>query len=389
MASGVRKTPTNRLRLYSGNAFSLFLKSQRRWANPPLDPSARDAFKAACQTHNYDASKCCLPHGSYLVNLASEDAGNAERAYSSFLDDLRRCEELGISLYNFHPGSAGSSDMEESMGRLAKALTRALKDTKTVIPTLETMCGQGNTIGGSLSQFRNIIAQIPTEYHSRVAVCVDTCHSFAAGYDLRSREAWDAFIAEFDATIGLRFLRAFHLNDSKTPLGSHRDLHANIGTGFLGLRAFHNLMNDERLNGLPMILETPIDRPVIAAATSSSPSEAPEAAKGKGKGKKAPKSSAETKDDPGVWAREIKILESLVGMDTDSKEFRELEAALAEEGKAERAVHQAQFDKKQLEAKKKEDRAKQKDLKSMFAKKGGGKKGKKQEEEEEDEEQKV
>lgn len=355
----------------SGNAFALFLKSQRRWANPPLDPSARDAFRTACSTHSFDAGKCCLPHGSYLVNLASEDTANAERAYTSFLDDLRRCEELGISLYNFHPGSAGTSSVDGSISRLAGLLTRALKETKTVTPTLETMCGQGTTIGGSLTQFRDIIAQIPAEYRSRIAVCVDTCHSFAAGYDLRSRSAWDAFMDEFDATIGLKYLRAFHLNDSKTPLGSHRDLHANIGTGFLGLRAFHNVMNDERIDGIPMILETPIDRPVAGASPTEN---------GKGKGKKAPKSSVETKDDLQVWAREIKLLESLVGMDVDGEEFAKLEAELADEGRAEREVHQAQFDKKQGEAKKKEDKVKQKDLKSMFAK--GAKKGKTEKSEE-------
>ncbi|EFE41181.1 DNA (apurinic or apyrimidinic site) lyase, endon uclease [Trichophyton verrucosum HKI 0517] len=316
-----------------GNAFALFLKSQRKWDNPPLQDEHRDLFKKA---H-------VLPHGSYLVNLAQEDPAKAKVAYNSFLDDLKRCEALGIKLYNFHPGATNKTSLESSLSRLAKALISALDATKTVIPVLETMCGHGTTIGGPLSHFRDLFALIPESYHPRLGVCVDTCHSFAAGYDLRSPAGWDRFMTEFDETIGLKFLRAWHLNDSKTPLGSNRDLHANIGTGFLGLRAFHNLMNDKRAEGMPMVLETPIDRPVEGAGTGAK--------------------SKKTIEDKSVWAKEIKLLESLIGMDPESKEFLELEAKLADEGKEERAKHQAMFDKKA-----KENSGKSKDIRSMFGK---------------------
>lgn len=187
---------------------------------------------------------------------------------------------------------------------------------------------------------------------------------------------------EFDHKIGLKFLRALHLNDSKTPLGSHRDLHANIGTGFLGLRGFHNVMNDRRLEGLPMILETPIDRPVEAVkAEQGAESEASdEEANGKKKRKTAkaakPKSAKGKPamiEDKGVWAREIKLLESLIGMDPESEEFLALEKKLADEGKAEREKHQAMFDKKKEKLAK--DIAKQQNIKAMFG--AAGQKGKK------------
>ncbi|GBF65153.1 DNA-(apurinic or apyrimidinic site) lyase [Trichophyton mentagrophytes] len=326
-----------------GNAFALFLKSQRKWDNPPLQDEHRDLFRKACVENNYDAALHVLPHGSYLVNLAQEDPAKAKVAYNSFLDDLKRCEALGIKLYNFHPGATNKTSLESSLSRLAKALISALDATKTVIPVLETMCGHGTTIGGPLSHFRDLFALIPESYHPRLGVCVDTCHSFAAGYDLRSPAGWDRFMTEFDETIGLKFLRAWHLNDSKTPLGSKRDLHANIGTGFLGLRAFHNLMNDKRVEGMPMVLETPIDRPVDGAGTGAK--------------------SKKTIEDKSVWAKEIKLLESLIGMDPESKEFLELEAKLADEGKEERAKHQTMFDKKA-----KENSGKSKDIRSMFGK---------------------
>ncbi|EFE33154.1 DNA (apurinic or apyrimidinic site) lyase, endon uclease [Trichophyton benhamiae CBS 112371] len=342
-----------------GNAFALFLKSQRKWDNPPLQDEHRDLFKKACVENNYDAALHVLPHGSYLVNLAQEDPAKAKVAYNSFLDDLKRCEALGIKLYNFHPGATNKTSLESSLSRLAKALISALDATKTVIPVLETMCGHGTTIGGPLSHFRDLFALIPESYHPRLGVCVDTCHSFAAGYDLRSPAGWDRFMTEFDETIGLKFLRAWHLNDSKTPLGSNRDLHANIGTGFLGLRAFHNLMNDKRAEGMPMVLETPIDRPVEGAGTGAK--------------------SKKTIEDKSVWAKEIKLLESLIGMDPESKEFLELEAKLADEGKEERAKHQAMFDKKA-----KENSGKSKDIRSMFGKGKPKRKGSKKDDSSED-----
>lgn len=280
----------------------------------------------------------------------------------------------------------GQSTLESATSRLAQALTKALSVTSTVTPVLETMCGHGTTIGGPLSEIGNVIAQIPKEYRSRIGVCIDTCHSFAYGYDLISPEGFKAFMQEFDDKIGLQFLRALHLNDSKAPRGSKRDLHANIGTGFLGLRAFHNVMNEERFQGLPMILETPIDRPNPALTKNSQvkanpegedqdsgqESDAAKTAKQKKAPKKKPSSSSKappTVEDKNVWAREIKLLESLIGMDLESSEFRSLEAQLSEAGRAEREKHQGQYEKKlETEAKKKKKELEkgQKSLADMF-----------------------
>ncbi|KAJ5369875.1 DNA-(apurinic or apyrimidinic site) lyase 1 [Penicillium cataractarum] len=373
-AKGVFNSITNSTQI-GGNAFALFLKSQRKWDNPPLQDDVRDQFRKMCAEQNYDAAKHVLPHGSYLVNLAQNDKTKAKQAYDSFLDDLRRCEALGIKLYNFHPGSTNQTPLPEALARLASALTKALTETTTVIPVLETMCGHGNTIGGSLSEFRDLLALIPQEHHSRIGICIDTCHSFAAGYDLVTPEGFKAFLTEFDDLIGLRFLRALHLNDSKAPRGSKRDLHANIGTGFLGLRAFHNVMNEPRFEGLPMVLETPIDRVPGQTASSAADDDADSCAsesekkpkKGVKKGGKRPAGAAPAAvPDHGVWAREIKLLESLIGMDPEGEEFRALEKKLSEEGREMREKQMEQYERKLETEKKKEAKAKEKGQKSLM-----------------------
>ncbi|EPS32010.1 hypothetical protein PDE_06969 [Penicillium oxalicum 114-2] len=361
--------------LNRGNAFALFLKSQRKWDNPPLQDDVRDQFRKMCEEHKYDQAKHVLPHGSYLVNLAQNDKAKAKQAYDSFLDDLRRCEALGIRLYNFHPGSTNQTPLPEALSRLADALTKAISETSTVIPVLETMCGHGNTIGGSLSEFRDLLALIPEEHHSRIGICIDTCHSFAAGYDLVTPEGFKAFLSEFEELIGIKFLRALHLNDSKAPRGSKRDLHANIGTGFLGLRAFHNVMNEPRFEGLPMVLETPIDRVPGQTSAGDDDDDVDSCAsetekKGKKKGKKGAKRPAGASQaavpDHGVWAREIKLLESLIGMDPEGEEFRTLEARLSEEGRSMREKQLEQYERKVETERKKDAKAKEKDQKSLL-----------------------
>lgn len=250
------------------------------------------------------------------------------------------------------------------------------------------MCGHGTTLGGDLSELGAVISQIPEKHHSRIGVCIDTCHSFSYGYDLVSPEGFKSFMQEFDDKIGLKFLRALHLNDSKAPKGSKRDLHANIGTGFLGLRAFHNVMNEERFQGLPMILETPIDRPAPSTSTKGKGPSKPRKEEDKDdescgsdheidspkakKARKVPASQNKLIEDRSVWAREIKLLESLTGMDPESSEFRILEAQLSEQGQAERQKHQEQYERKlETEAKKKQKELEkgQKSLDSMFKRK--------------------
>ncbi|KAK5452867.1 DNA-(apurinic or apyrimidinic site) lyase [Exophiala xenobiotica] len=362
VAKGVENAITNCVHI-GGNAFACFLKSQRKWENPPLQDGNRDAFRAALLEHRYDGQSHIVPHGSYLVNLATEDPAKAAQSYDTFIDDLHRCEALGIRYYNFHPGGAGQAPFHEAVARLAGNLNRALAETKTVVPLLENMAGHGTLIGGRFSDLRDVIALIKPEYKNRIGVCIDTCHAFAAGYDLRSPEAFQKTMREFDETVGIKYLKALHLNDSKAPLSSHRDLHQNIGLGFLGLRAFHNVMNETRFQGLPLILETPCERP-----DPNDPS-----------GKK-------TVDDKSVWATEIKLLESLIGMDPESEVFKSLERELAEKGKGEREEAQRAFDRKVEETRKKAEKEKEKEkqkekgqrsLVDMFTKNGTAKKSEK------------
>lgn len=303
----------------SGNAFALFLKNNHKWHNAELDPEFARLFIEGCKEHGFDVAKCCLPHGSYLVNLAHPDPERKRQAFDSFLNDLARCHTLGIMLYNFHPGNANATTHGDAIRNIAANINQAHNDPASgeVITVLETMATQGNTIGGTFEDLAQIIALVTDK--DRVGVCLDTCHIFAAGYDIRTPEAYAATMAEFDRVIGLKYLKALHINDSKAPLDSNRDLHARIGTGYLGLRAFHNVVNDKRLHGLPMVLETPID--TVDA-----------------NGKKT--------EDKGIWAREIKMLESLVGMDVKSKEFLDLEAKLQEEGVGERQRVGDQADRK-------------------------------------------
>ena len=274
-----------------------------------MDPEHAAFFINGCKDHNIEVGDCCLPHGSYLVNLAHPDAERKKQAYDCFQNDLVRCNRLGIRLYNFHPGNANATTREEGIKLIAENLNRAHADPETgsVITVLETMASLGNTIGGTFEDIAAIISHIDKK--DRVGVCLDTCHVFAAGYDLRTPESYAQVMKKFDEIIGLKYLMALHVNDSKAPLASYRDLHARIGTGYLGLRAFHNLVNDERLHGLPMVLETPVDS--VDA-----------------NGKKF--------EDKSIWAREIKMLEKLVGMDVESEEFRNMEKTLHEQGESER-----------------------------------------------------
>lgn len=316
-AKGIQNSVTNCVHI-GGNSFAMFLKSQRKWDNPPLQDENRDLFIASCGDHEYDAASHILPHGSYLVNLAQEEREKADQAYNAFLDDLHRCESLGIKLYNFHPGSTGPHPRPSAIARIASALNRAHQATKTVIPVLETMAGGGNVVGSTFEDLRDIIALIDDK--TRIGVCLDTCHVFAAGYDLRTPSAFKATLHQFDEIVGMKYLRAIHLNDSKAPFGSHRDLHQNIGLGFLGLRAFHNVMNEPRFEGMPIVLETPIDH-------------------------KDPETGKDV-EDKSVWAREIKMLEGFIGMDAESGDFKAMEKDLADKGAEERKKLQDVYDKK-------------------------------------------
>jgi AP endonuclease-1 len=203
----VNNAVTNAVHI-GANSFALFLKSQRKWANPPMAPEAKDLFISNCSHHGYSAGEHALPHGSYLVNLAQADKEKAEQAYGAFVDDLKRCDALGIRLYNFHPGSTGGEPRQAAIGRIAAQLNRAHGETGSVVTVLENMAGGGNVIGSTFEDLRDVIALV--EDKSRVGVCIDTCHAFAAGYDLRSPEAFRATFDSFDKIVGNSYLRAFH-----------------------------------------------------------------------------------------------------------------------------------------------------------------------------------
>ncbi|KAL8933084.1 MAG: hypothetical protein Q9211_005968, partial [Gyalolechia sp. 1 TL-2023] len=273
--------------------------------------------------------------------------------------------------------------------------SHALSSTEEITPLLETMAGSGTVIGSTFTDLASIISLIDAKHKARIGICLDTCHLFAAGYDLRSPSAFAAVLQELDKVVGMQYVKALHLNDSKAPLGSRRDLHANIGTGFLGLRAFWSVVNERRFEGLPMVLETPIDRKVGTTITTTSDGvdengkansgdeeEGSGDAKGEGKGKgkkKAPVKALKEKtiEDKTIWVREIKLLESLIGMDTEGEEFLRLEKELADQGAEERKKHQEAFDRKVA----KEEKVKTKSIDSFFVKgKGKGEANGKKEE---------
>lgn len=204
---GVQNSVTNALHI-GANSFALFLKSQRKWNNPPITAEAKNGFISQCKAHHYHANEHVLPHGSYLVNLAQADAEKARQAYDSFVDDLGRCEQLGIKLYNFHPGSTGGDTKAAAIKRIATQLNKAHKATKTVITVLENMAGAGNVVGSTWEDLRDIIALV--EDKARVGVCIDTCHAFAAGYDLRTPEAFKKTVDSFNEIVGAKYLKAFH-----------------------------------------------------------------------------------------------------------------------------------------------------------------------------------
>lgn len=279
------------------------------------------------------------------MNLAHTDKARAEQAYEAFMDDLKRCERLGIKLYNFHPGNSVGNDRAEAIAHLAGQLNKAHRETSTVVTLLENMAAGGNVLGSTFEDLRDTIKLI--ENKDRIGVCLDTCHAFAAGYDLRAPKAFKDTLSHFDEVVGMKYLRALHLNDSKAPFGAHRDLHANIGTGFLGLRAFHNVANEPRFEGLPLVLETPIELKDDDGVPIKDE-----------KGKE--------KEDKGIWATEIKLLERLRGMDVEGEEFLALEKALQRKGESERKRLM-----EQLERKKEKEERKKNSPKKKQAKKAG------------------
>lgn len=238
-----------------GRSIALFLGSQRSWKRPTLEPSAAAKFREQCVRGGVDPS-LILPHGSYLMNCGSPKEDVFEKSQAMLLDEMSRCSALGLSLYNFHPGSSlGIITTEQCVEKIAQAINHAHQQTPAVVTVLENMSGQGNTIGGHFSELKSIIDRVRDQ--TRVGVCLDTCHAFAAGYDLSAVGGVSSMLRLFDQSVGLQYLRALHLNDSKGKLGCHLDRHEDIGMGQIGTTAFRDIVNEPRLDNIPLILETP------------------------------------------------------------------------------------------------------------------------------------
>ncbi len=253
-SGGVENAPVNAAAI-GAKAFALFTKNQRQWVSPPLSTKSIEAFKAACERYGF-APHQILPHDSYLINLGHPEADGLEKSRTAFIDEMSRCEQLGLDRLNFHPGSTlGKISDEECMARIAESINIALDKTHGVTAVIENTAGQGSNIGYRFEQLRYIIDLV--EDKSRVGVCIDTCHAYSAGYDLSTVEACDDTFAEFDREIGFGYLRGMHLNDSMKAKGSRVDRHNNIGMGTLGQAVFAYVAADDRFDDMPLCLETP------------------------------------------------------------------------------------------------------------------------------------
>ncbi|MET0062538.1 MAG: deoxyribonuclease IV [Candidatus Thiodiazotropha endolucinida] len=252
-SGGVENAPLNAQEI-GARAFALFTKNQRQWRAKPLSEKSILAFR-----ENLDGSgispRHVLPHDSYLINLGHPETEGLEKSRAAFLDEMQRCEQLGLSLLNFHPGATlRKIGEEESLQRVADSINLVLEQTRGVTAVIENTAGQGSTLGYRFEHLAAIIDAI--EDKSRVGVCLDTCHTFVAGYDLRTGEACDKTFAEFDQVVGFQYLRGMHLNDSKPDLGARVDRHHSLGQGKLGWEVFRYIMHDARFDDIPLVLET-------------------------------------------------------------------------------------------------------------------------------------
>ena len=254
-ASGGVENAVKNAQDIGATAFALFTKNQRQWIAPALTDSQVATFREAAAKAGYSAAQI-LPHDSYLINLGHPDEEGLAKSRESFFEEMARCERLGLDRLNFHPGSHLKRISEEgSLDRIAESINMALARTKGVTAVLENTAGQGSNLGFKFEHLAYIIERV--EDKSRVGVCLDTCHTFAAGYDLRTREACDATFAEFDRVVGFKYLRGMHLNDAMRPLGSRIDRHSPLGDGEIGWECFRYIAQDPRFDNIPLILETP------------------------------------------------------------------------------------------------------------------------------------
>jgi len=269
-AGGVEKAPENAGSI-GAKAFALFTSNQRQWKSRPLSEQNIIRFRENCLTMGYDPAQI-LPHDGYLINLGHPAKEALERSRDAFFDEMRRCEQLGLQYLNFHPGShLGKIDPELCLYRIAESVNLALDRTAGVTAVIENTAGQGTNMGHQFEDLTRIIENVRDR--GRVGICLDTCHLYAAGYDIKTGGAFEETLRIFDRVVGIKYLKAVHLNDSKKGLGSRVDRHESLGKGSLGLEPFRFIMNDPRFDDIPMVLETP---------------------------------------DPDIWGEEIKLLYGLI-----------------------------------------------------------------------------
>ena len=251
---GVQNAPLN-AHAIGAKAFALFTKNQRQWFSNPLSESSMTAFRKNCEKLDYKPFQI-LPHDSYLINLGHPEKEPLEKSRSSFLDEMKRCELLGLDRLNFHPGShLNMISVEECLKRIAESINITLDKTKEVTAVIENTAGQGTNLGHTFEQIGYIINYV--EDKSRVGVCLDTCHAYTSGYDVKSADGFRETFKKFSEIIGIGFLKGMHLNDSKKDFGTRVDRHENLGGGFIGEGTFELIMNDSRFDNMPLILETP------------------------------------------------------------------------------------------------------------------------------------
>ncbi|MFI3331961.1 MAG: deoxyribonuclease IV [Rikenellaceae bacterium] len=254
VSGGLENGPKNGAAI-AANAIAIFTKNQRQWSAPQLTESDIAKFKEACLEASLTPAQI-LPHDSYLINLGHPEQEGLTKSRDAFLGEMQRCEQLGLTLLNFHPGShLKKISIEDSLDRVAESINLALEATKGVTAVIENTAGQGSNLGFSFYHLARIIDGVDDK--SRVGVCLDTCHTFAAGYDLRTDETLEATFAEFEEVVGFKYLRGMHLNDALKPLASRVDRHAPLGDGHIGMRCFEYIMGDKRFDNMPLILETP------------------------------------------------------------------------------------------------------------------------------------
>lgn len=253
-SGGVENAPKNAHEI-GAKAFALFTKNQRQWKTAPLTQDSIKKFKDACKIYGF-LPQHILPHDSYLINLGHPEKEALDKSREAFIDEMQRCEQLGLDRLNFHPGShLNQVDIATCLKTIAESINIALEQTKGVIAVIENTAGQGSNVGNQFEELKAIIDLV--EDKSRVGVCIDTCHAFTAGYDLRTEEGFEATFNHFDKVVGFKYLKGMHINDSKKELATRVDRHESIGKGFIGFNLFETIMNDSRFDNIPLILETP------------------------------------------------------------------------------------------------------------------------------------